>query len=139
MNIVYKLLKFRLRAKQKVISSIKVKPSNQQRMRVFPTFFKTVFLHLLSEMKFEVIQCQLEAEAEIDALARGIKCPVISNDSDFYVMDVALIPLSSMDFTGVRKPLATGYSYAISCQIFEISDFLKWYYVLVFFNFYRPN
>ena len=110
-----------LRAKAKVIASVKVKPSNQHRMRVLPVFFKTVFLNLLREMKIEVIQCQYEADQEIGALARGLNCPVISNDSDFYVVNVILIPLSSLDFGGAYK---NSKGPAIKCKIFIMEQFL---------------
>ena len=111
-----------LRARQKVISSIKVKPSNEHRMRVFPVFFKAVFLDMLHELKIEVLQCNYEADQEITALARGLGCPVISNDSDFYVMDIPLIPLSSLELSG---PVKNSEGFAVQCKIFRMELFLK--------------
>lgn len=93
-------------------------------MSVLPLLLRTVFIDLLNEFKIEVIQCHNEADGDIAALARGLKCPVISNDSDFYVMDVLVIPLSLMELgTAMKSDEGT---YAIHCKLFEMKSFLKW-------------
>ncbi|XP_057366157.1 protein asteroid homolog 1-like [Daphnia carinata] len=111
-----------LRAKQKIVASIKVKPSNQHRMSVLPLLLKIAFLTVLKEFNVEIVQCQYEADGDIASLARGLKCPVVSNDSDFYVMDVVVIPLSLMELTGAVK---CDDGFAIQCKIFYMANFLK--------------
>lgn len=132
-----------LRAKQKIIASIKVKPSNQHRyltifllvtntnslklfccarMSVLPLLLKIAFLTVLKEFNIEVIQCQYEADGDLASLARGLKCPVVSNDSDFYVMDVLVIPLALMELNSAVK---CDDGFAIQCKLFDMTNFLK--------------
>lgn len=91
-------------------------------MSVLPLLVRTVFIDLLKEFKIEVIQSYYEADGDIAALARGLKCPVISNDSDFFVMEVLVIPLSMMELNTVVK---TETGSAIQCKLFEMESFLK--------------
>ena len=94
-------------------------------MSVLPLLLKTVLLAVLKEFKIDVVQCQYEADGDIAALSRGLKCPVISNDSDFYVMDVLVIPLSLMELHGPIKHNEGPSEYAIQCKLFEMETFLK--------------
>ena len=95
-------------------------------MSVLPLLVRTVFIDILKEFKIEVIQCHHEADGDIAALARGLKCPVISNDSDFYVMEVLVIPLSMMELnTAVKSETGS----AIQCKLFEMDAFLKSYFL----------
>lgn len=91
-------------------------------MSVLPLLLKTVLLAVLKEFKVEIVQCQYEADGDIAALARGLKCPVVSNDSDFYVMDVLVIPLNLVDFNTTVKSSDGGS--AIQCKLFEMDAFL---------------
>jgi hypothetical protein len=91
-------------------------------MSVLPLLVRTVFIDLLKEFNIEVIQSHYEADGDIAALARGLKCPVISNDSDFFVMEVLVIPLSMMELnTAVKTEIGS----AIQCKLFEMESFLK--------------
>lgn len=81
-----------------------------------------MFLSVLNELKIDVVQCAYEADADIAALARGLNCPVISNDSDFYVMDVVVIPLSLME---LDSPVKCSSGYAIPCKAFKLESFLR--------------
>lgn len=91
-------------------------------MSVLPLLLKTAFLTVLKDLDVEVVQCQYEADGDLASLARGLKCPVVSNDSDFYVMDVLVIPLSLMELTGAVK---CDDGFAIQCKIFYMANFLK--------------
>lgn len=91
-------------------------------MSVLPLLVKTVFLTVLKEFSVEVVQCQNEADGDIAALARGLKCPVVSNDSDFYVMDVLVIPLALME---LHSAIKCDEGFAVQCKIFEMENFLK--------------
>lgn len=94
-------------------------------MSVLPLLLKSVFLSVLKEFKIEVIQCQYEADGDIAALSRGLKCPVVSNDSDFYVMDVLVVPLSLMELNSPVKCSEGPSKFAIQCKLFQMEDFLK--------------
>lgn len=90
-------------------------------MSVLPLLTKVVFLSVLKDFSIEVIHCQYEADCDIAALARGLKCPVASNDSDFFVMDVLVIPLTFME---LRYTVVYNEGFAIECKIFSMDSFL---------------
>jgi hypothetical protein len=91
-------------------------------MSVLPLLLKTAFLTVLKEFDVEVVQCQYEADGDLASLARGLKCPVVSNDSDFYVMDVLVIPLTLMELNNAVK---CDDGFAIQCKLFDMANFLK--------------
>ncbi|XP_022805165.1 protein asteroid homolog 1-like [Stylophora pistillata] len=66
---------------------------------LLPLLAKFVFAQALRDhlITFAVSDC--EADPDIASLAREWKCPVLSNDSDFFIFDlkVGFIPLSSLD------------------------------------------
>lgn len=91
-------------------------------MSVLPLLLRTLFIAVLKEFGVEVVQCQYEADGDIASLARGLKCPVISNDSDFYVMDVLVIPLALMELNTAAK---CDEGFAVQCKLFDMEKFLK--------------
>ena len=74
-------------------------PVTQSRNRVFPIFAQEVFIDALRALDIEVHQSSFEADEVIAQLAFSRSCPVISNDSDFYIFDVDLILIDSLDLT----------------------------------------
>ena len=92
---------------------------------MFPLLLKIVLIEVMKEFKIEVIQCQYEADSYIAALARGLECPVVSNDSDFYVMDVMVIPLSLLELNGCVKCADKPEESALQCKLFVMQTFLK--------------
>ncbi|XP_056618007.1 protein asteroid homolog 1-like [Triplophysa dalaica] len=54
----------------------------------FPLLIKNVFMQTLDKLKVPLVQCIDDADMEIAALAKQWKCPVLSNDSDFYIFDL---------------------------------------------------
>ncbi|XP_062385135.1 protein asteroid homolog 1 [Sardina pilchardus] len=55
---------------------------------VLPLLTKAVFMQLLSELSVPFFQCPAEADMEIATLASQWGCPVLTNDSDFYIFDL---------------------------------------------------
>lgn len=55
---------------------------------VLPILTRDVFIQVLHQLGVPVVQCPAEADWEIACLARQWKCPVLSNDSDFYIFDL---------------------------------------------------
>ncbi|XP_056619429.1 protein asteroid homolog 1-like [Triplophysa dalaica] len=62
--------------------------SEGRRGRCPPLLNKNVFRQTLRELKVPFVQCLEEADWEIAALAKQWNCPVLSNDSDFYIFDL---------------------------------------------------
>ncbi|KAL0985318.1 hypothetical protein UPYG_G00155410 [Umbra pygmaea] len=63
---------------------------------VLPTLVNQVFKQVLLSLKVPMAQVFYEADQEIASLAQMWDCPVLSNDSDFYIYDLTagFIPIS---------------------------------------------
>ncbi|KAF7692106.1 protein asteroid homolog 1-like [Silurus meridionalis] len=63
---------------------------------VLPILLKNVFKQVLRKLGVPFIQCLAEATCEAAALASEWKCPVLSNNSDFYIFIIksGFLPLS---------------------------------------------
>lgn len=55
---------------------------------VLPILTRDVFIQILIQSGIPVVQCPAEADSEIACLARHWNCPVLTNDSDFYIFDL---------------------------------------------------
>lgn len=85
-------VKQRLRAK---IGAIKhLNPFECQ--PTFPILMREVFVEALQSCGISFMRCIFEADHEVAALSRKLKCPVLSFDSDFYIHDVLYIPSVSI-------------------------------------------
>ncbi|KAG7501433.1 hypothetical protein JOB18_049599 [Solea senegalensis] len=55
---------------------------------VLPILTRKVFIQVLMQRGVPLVQCPAEADWEIACLAHQWKCPVLTNDSDFYIFDL---------------------------------------------------
>lgn len=55
---------------------------------VLPILVRKVFIQVLNQRGIPLVQCPAEADWEIACLARQWNCPVLTNDSDFYIFDL---------------------------------------------------
>ncbi|XP_037119217.1 protein asteroid homolog 1 [Syngnathus acus] len=55
---------------------------------VLPILTKQVFIEVLNQNKVPLVQSLAEADWDIACLAHQWKCPVLSNDSDFFIFDL---------------------------------------------------
>lgn len=64
---------------------------------VCPLLLNFVFVRALRDLRVKFAVSDCEADAEIASLANALECPVLSNDSDFFIFDVlgGFIPLRS--------------------------------------------
>ncbi|XP_063042214.1 protein asteroid homolog 1 [Engraulis encrasicolus] len=56
---------------------------------VLPLLTKVTFMQLLSELAVPFFQCAAEADLELATLASQWGCPVLTNDSDFYIFPLS--------------------------------------------------
>lgn len=102
--------------------------ANNQRGQALPCLAYETFMQTLNELGIHHATCQFEADNEIAVLANKLQCPVISNDSDFYIFDLnsGFLPLDYMDFTALRKlkPDGTVYHY-LHCYRYHVDDFIN--------------
>ena len=106
---------------------------------MFPLFGREVFQEVLEELEvevviiwlrldsnkilFQVIQCSYEADHVIAQMAISNNCPVISNDSDFFIFNVTYVRLDSLDlcWSGEEE------DQAVLCNMFNRSKLLEHY------------
>ncbi|XP_065145678.1 single-strand DNA endonuclease ASTE1 [Paramisgurnus dabryanus] len=70
---------------------------------VLPLLSRVVFIQVLSQLGVPLVQCICEADLEIASLAKQWGCPVLSNDSDFYIFDLrgGYLPFSFFQWNNV--------------------------------------
>jgi hypothetical protein len=81
--------------------------ANGERGKILPVLACEVFITSLNTLGIGHVTCDFEADNEIAALANDLKCPVISFDSDFYILSLThgFIPFDSVNFD--VQPTAT--------------------------------
>ncbi|KAF4100543.1 hypothetical protein G5714_018739 [Onychostoma macrolepis] len=70
---------------------------------VLPLLVREVFIQVLSELGVPLVQCISEADFEIASLAKHWGCPVLTNDSDFYIFDLkaGYLPFSFFQWNNI--------------------------------------
>ncbi|KAG5271239.1 hypothetical protein AALO_G00177460 [Alosa alosa] len=86
-----------------------------------PTLLAIVFSQILTLLKVPFVQCMEEADWEIAALANQWNCPVLSDDSDFFIFELkaGVLPISHFEW---RKVSAQKF---IPAKRFLVSNFCK--------------
>ncbi|KAF3692447.1 Protein asteroid -like protein 1 [Channa argus] len=94
---------------------------------VLPSLAELVFKQTLARLEVPVAQCYGEADLEIAALASKWQCPVLSNDSDFYIfgLPAGLLPINHFKWEAVEQSGSRRY---IPCKSYNTSSFC------IFFN-----
>ncbi|XP_063343686.1 protein asteroid homolog 1 isoform X2 [Pelmatolapia mariae] len=89
---------------------------------ILPIMTNWVFRQTLTRLKVPVTQCFGEADREIAALADKWQCPVLSNDSDFYIFNLSagLLPISYFQWQDVKGNGSKSY---IPCKRYYTSSF----------------
>ncbi|XP_041843669.1 protein asteroid homolog 1 [Melanotaenia boesemani] len=89
---------------------------------ILPLLARRVFKQTLARLEVPVAQCFMEADQEIAALASEWQCPVLSNDSDFYIFDLpaGFLPISHFRWRDVNRAGSQSY---IPCKRYYSSSF----------------
>ncbi|XP_052769918.1 protein asteroid homolog 1-like [Mya arenaria] len=74
---------------------------------VLPILCEETFRHVLRELQIPHVTCPYEADREIAVLANKWNCPVLSDDSDFFIFQLkkGVIPIKGIDL--LLRPLKT--------------------------------
>ncbi|XP_042911956.1 single-strand DNA endonuclease ASTE1-like [Parasteatoda tepidariorum] len=93
-----------------------------------PINAKSVFKNTLFKLGITFVQCEFESDGHMASLANHFNCPVLSEDSDFYIFDVknGYIRTSSLDSCSVLTSEDNKTKY-LSCKIYHINKFLSFY------------
>ncbi|KAL6462388.1 hypothetical protein MHYP_G00288100 [Metynnis hypsauchen] len=90
--------------------------SKGQEGEALPILIKNVFKQILRKLEVPVIQCVAEADWEVAALANEWNCPVLSNDSDFFIFDIkgGFLPLSDFHWKKVKSIKKSNQKYILA-------------------------
>uniref|UniRef100_A0A4W5K7N3 Asteroid homolog 1 n=1 Tax=Hucho hucho TaxID=62062 RepID=A0A4W5K7N3_9TELE len=93
---------------------------------LLPIFIKQVFKQVLSSLKVSFAQCIFEANQEIASLAQRWNCPVLSNDSDFYIFDIqaGYLPFSHFKWKNASVQRWSSQNY-IPCKQYTTTSFCR--------------
>uniref|UniRef100_A0A3Q0SB64 Asteroid homolog 1 n=1 Tax=Amphilophus citrinellus TaxID=61819 RepID=A0A3Q0SB64_AMPCI len=106
-NKKFDTLRQRLQSKIKEADNI----SHGRNGSVLPILTRDVFIQVLIQRGVPLIQCPAEADWEIACLAREWKCPVLTNDSDFYIFDLpgGYLPFRFFQWTNLNGRASQHY------------------------------
>eukprot|EP00088_Acartia_fossae_P031028 TRINITY_DN31990_c0_g1_i4.p1 TRINITY_DN31990_c0_g1~~TRINITY_DN31990_c0_g1_i4.p1 ORF type:complete len:661 (+),score=110.72 TRINITY_DN31990_c0_g1_i4:67-2049(+) len=93
----------RKRRLESIRKAVTLGPSSQHKAPGLNSMGKLLFLDVLEELNIKVFQTEFEADREIAWLAMQKNCPVMSNDSDFFIFSVDYIKLDSIDIEGSKS------------------------------------
>ena len=108
------------RARDQIQAAVRCTPEGS--LTVLPLLAKEVFLRAVKDVKeVDLIQDIYEADSKIAQIASSLKCPVLSNDSDFFVFNVEVISLRCLTFAKAEE------NSILRCQSFDRRAFLKYF------------
>lgn len=111
------------RAKERFRCSMKISKQGYGSSQL-PISATCVFRSIIVDAKCQVVQCIYEADSQAARIARDLKCPLLSSDSDFYLMD---LPggLFSYDDLNPEPQLARNGSHFIECDLYRIDKLVN--------------
>ncbi|XP_026083843.1 protein asteroid homolog 1-like [Carassius auratus] len=112
----------RQRKQDKINAALAV--SEGKKEKVLPILIGNVFRQLLHKLKIPLVQCIEEADWEIAALAEEWNCPVLSNDSDFYIFNLkaGFLPITHFQWETVKQDRRTNKKF-IQVKHFTVRKF----------------
>ncbi|GFR23876.1 protein asteroid homolog 1 [Trichonephila clavata] len=96
---------------------------------LLPICASEIFRNVLFEMAIPFAQCEFEADEQLTALANYYECPVLSNDSDFYIFDVhkGFIRLDSIGTSVLETDVDGTKCKYLDCDIYHIDKFMSYF------------
>lgn len=111
------------RLREQAKNAVACTSATQAKIQVYPLMAKEMFIDIVKQLGVKVVQCSYEADDVIAHLAASLNCPVLSNDSDFFIFNVDFISLDSLQLD-VRADHDDSF---LSCEIFDRKKFLSTY------------
>ncbi|KAM4539948.1 single-strand DNA endonuclease ASTE1 isoform 2-T4 [Odontesthes bonariensis] len=93
---------------------------------VLPILTRDVFIQVLMQRGIPLFQCPAEADWEIACLAHQWNCPVLTNDSDFFIFDLpgGYLPLQFFQWTNLNGKASYRY---ISARHYTTNNLCRWF------------
>ncbi|TWW65144.1 Protein asteroid -like protein 1 [Takifugu flavidus] len=100
--------------------------SHGRKGSVLPILTRDLFIQVLGQRGIPLFQCPFEADKEIACLAHQWNCPVLSNDSDFYIFDLpgGYMPLHFFQWTNLNGKASHRY---ISARCYTTAGLCRWF------------
>ena len=97
--------------------------------RVTPTLTSETFKFILAEIGIPFVVGDFEADSQIAKMANEWKCPVLSNDSDFFIFSLegGFVLLDKVDLTvkAVQVESSGKKIFFLDCEIYHFRNFEK--------------
>ena len=92
-----------------------------EKMGFYPPFEMSVFEQTLNDLRVPQVKCFGEADGRLAALAREVSCPLLSEDTDFYIYDLpeGVLPLAPF-WKSVKDSPASS---EIHCKLYTTTKF----------------
>lgn len=108
------------RRREKIKSAKRYNPSSSDKF--IPITITLSFMDVLHKKSIRMCQAVFEADACIAGVAKVLNCPVLSNDSDFYIFGVSYIPISGLDRFAIKNK---NNVYVKRCCIYRVENLLQ--------------
>ena len=88
---------------------------------IYPPSVMSVFEQTLNDLRVPQVKCFGEADGRLAALAREVSCPLLSEDTDFYIYDLpeGVLPLAPF-WKSVKDSPASS---EIHCKLYTTTKF----------------
>lgn len=97
------------------------------RGKILPILAQETFRNALNRLRVPHVTCNFEADHQIAALAIKWKCPVLTNDSDFFIYDIpagiVLLDYLNLKLMKEKKSLPN-YDY-LNVQVYYVANIMK--------------
>lgn len=113
-------LKTVLRRLKEKMNAASLSNATESKRSVFPLLLMEAFKQTLLKINVKFVQTDFEADQEIAAIAKELKCPVLSNDSDFYVNNVMYVPISTLHCRPSQRKQNNSVKYFLNCELFKM-------------------
>lgn len=118
------------RTRQRLKMAIQLTKQQRDYCRVMPIMARDTFIAVLLEITIPFVVCDFEADIEIANLANQFNCPVLSDDSDFYILPLTsgFIRLESLNFTlqGLRMENGS-LKHCLPARRYHVDNFVKFF------------
>ncbi|CAH1183573.1 unnamed protein product [Phaedon cochleariae] len=96
-------------------------PRTQGKSPSTPLFIRETFEDIALKLGIKLVRCDFEGDRETASIAKAINCPVMSNDSDFFIFGIPYIP-----FLSLKMNVVSGGPFKyIECEIFSADKFVE--------------
>ncbi|XP_070573960.1 single-strand DNA endonuclease ASTE1-like [Ptychodera flava] len=115
------------RAKEKTHKSLSGHKGTKFREGLIPLFAHEVFTQTMVQKRIPYTVCDFEADNDIVALANELRCPVIADDSDFFIFDITAgyIPIAKLQWRDIYQNESDRDCPVLKAKIYHLKNFLK--------------